>query len=228
MKTKWFWSGLAVGLGSAAVLAVIRKRRMPLPWSAWQPGLVQVHGQEEGSRLLNQAYKGWETLLADYPRPLPKPPLRQHLVNNIMTGTALYRVLLEAHGGSREAALAEIGPLFKAWTRAMYGGTMRAFRILPFSFLFFRLATRMLLRRFPAEVWGTSWVEDSTRRIAYNTLTCPYVTNLKDYGFPELGPYFCQIDDWMGEMLPPGIKFHRTQTLARGGTVCDYSFENSG
>jgi hypothetical protein len=223
-----FWFGLTIGLGAAAVIAVIRKGRLPLPWSAWRPGLVEVHGQEEGLRLLRQAYEAWEALLAEYPRPLPKPPLRQHLVNNIMTGTAMYRVLLGAHGGDRAAALAEIEPLFQAWTQALYGGTMKAFTMIPFSFWFFRLATKIQLRSFPAEVWGTSWVEDSARRIAYNTFSCPYVASLKEYGVPELGPFFCQIDDWMGEMLPPQIAFHRTQTLAKEGTLCDYSFEKVG
>ena len=228
MKKRLFWIGLTVGLGAAAIIAVSRKGRMPLPWSAWLPGLVEVHGQEEGSRLLRQAFEGWKALLADYPCPLPKPPLRQHLVDNIMTGTALYRVLLGAHGGDHAAALAEIEPLFKSWTHALYGGTMKVFKMIPNSFWFFKLATKIQLRSFPAEVWGTRWVEDSARRIAYNTLSCPYVTSLKDYGVPELGPFYCQIDDWMGEMLPPGIRFRRTQTLAKGGTLCDYSFENIG
>ena len=223
---KWLLRiGPALGLGLAAVISVVRKGRLPLPWSAWLPGLVAVHGPQEGSRLLRQAYADWKTLLAEYPRPLPKPPLRQHLVNNILTGTALYRVLLEVHGGDRPAALAEIEPLFKAWTHDLYGGTMKAFKMVPFSFWFFRIATKMQLRGFAPEVWKTSWVEDSPRRIAYNTLSCPYVDRLKEYGIPELGPFYCQIDDWMGEMLPPKIRFQRTQTLARGGTMCDYSFE---
>ena len=228
MKKRFLWAGLSLGLAAASALVVIRKLRMPLPWSAWLPGLVAVHGQEEGIRLLRRAYEDWGALLAEYPRPLPKPPLRQHLVNNIMTGTALYRVLLRVHGGDRAAALAEIEPLFKAWTHALYGGTMKVFRMIPFSFSFFKLATKIQLRSFPAEVWGTSWVEDSARRIAYNTFNCPYVTTLKDYGVPELAPFYCQIDDWMGEMLPPAIAFRRTQTLARGDALCDYAFEKIG
>ena len=228
MKKWLFWTGLTLGLGATAVLVVIRKLRMRLPWSAWLPGLVAVHGQEEGSRLLRQAYEDWGALLAEYPRPLPKPPLRQHLVDNIMTGTSLYRVLLKAHDGDRAAALAEIEPLFKAWTHALYGGTMKIFATIPFPFWFFKKATKMQLRAFPAEVWRTVWVEDSGRRIAYNNLSCPYVDQLKQYGVPELTPFFCQIDVWMGEMLPPAIAFRRTQTLAQGGSLCDYTFEKIG
>jgi hypothetical protein len=228
MQKMYIWAGLTLGLSAAVVIGIARKRRLPLPWSAWLPGLVAAHGQEDGNRLLSEAYQAWEILLAEYPRPLPKPPLREHLVNNMMTGTALYRGLLKEHGGDRAAALAEIEPLFKAWTTALYGGTMKAFRMVPFPFWFFKLATKIQLRSFPAEVWGTSWVEDSPRRIAYNNLSCPYVTCLKAYGVPELTPFYCQIDDWMGEMLPPGIRFQRTQTLARGGALCDYSFEKVG
>lgn len=228
MEKRWLWSALAMGAGAAAVIAVIQKWRMPLPWSAWLPGLVEQHGKEEGQRLLRQAYADWGALVAEYPRPLPKPPLREHLVGNILPGIALYRVLLGVHGGDRQAALAEIEPLFKTWTNALYGRMVKIFGVLPFSFWFFKLGTKMRLQNFPAEVWNTTWVEDNARRIAFNNLSCPYVNNLRDYGVPELAPLYCQIDDWMGEMLPPGITFRRTQTLARGGPLCDFSYEKTG
>ena len=41
-------------------------------------------------------------------------------------------------------------------------------------------------------------------------------------GAPELTPICCQVDDWMMENLPPSIRWERTQTLGRGGAVCDF------
>jgi hypothetical protein len=105
---------------------------------------------------------------------------------------------------------------------------MKAFAVIPYPFWFFRMVTKMQLRAFPANVWRTSWVEDSGGRIAFNNLSCPYVDHLKVYGVPELTPLFCQIDDWVGEMLPTTIAFRRTQTLAGGGALCDYSYEKIG
>ena len=225
MKVKTFWVGCGLALGAGMFWAVSGGEKLALPWSAWQGGLIERHGEEEGRHLLAEAMRRWRALVASYPQPLPKPPLRNHLVNNILTGLALYQTLLEAHGGDGPAALAEIEPLFHTWTQALYGGLMKTFHRLPFVFWFFRLGIVANMFGFSTETWRTTWLEDNSRRVAFDHFKCPYVDTLAHYEAPELTPYFCKIDDWMAEMLPPSIAFKRTQTLANGGEYCDFCYE---
>lgn len=225
MKIKLVWVGVGLAAGAAALGILKGARWLPLPWAAWQPVLVERHGAAEGRRLTQQAMHAWRELVDGYPHPLPGPPLRAHLVDNILPGLAMYRVLLEVHHGDRPAALAEIEPLFQAWTKALYGGMMWFFRHIPAPFSFFRLGIRQNMKGFPADTWRTVWVEDSSRRMALDQFNCPYVNTLAVYGAPELTPFFCRIDDWMAEMLPPAIGFRRSQTLAQGGDRCDFCYE---
>jgi hypothetical protein len=225
MKIKTFWIGFGLAAGSGLFWGLSRAEKLALPWSAWQGVLVERHGAEEGRALLEQGLRRWRELVANYPSPLPKPPLRNHLVNHMLTGLAIYQTLVEKYGGDRQAALAEIEPLFQAWTKEMYGGLMKTFRRLPFTFWFFRLGIISNMMGFSAETWRTSWIEDNSRRVVFDHFKCPYVDTLAAYNAPELTPYFCRIDDWMGEMLPPSIAFRRTQTLAEGGDFCDFCYE---
>jgi hypothetical protein len=225
MRSKLIWLGSGVLLGGAAMAWWLRSRRLPLPWSAWQPVLVERHGESEGRRLLQEAMAGWRQLQSAYPQPTPKPPLRAHL-ENIHTGLALYQVLLAEYQGDRQAALAEIEPLFQAWTRQLYGDLMRMYRHLPFPFFFFRLGLRAQMRGFTPDTWKTTWIEDSPQRIALDQYACPYVKELKRQGALELAPYFCRIDHWMAEMLPASIAFRRTQTQAEGSDHCDFRYEH--
>jgi hypothetical protein len=47
---------------------------------------------------------------------------------------------------------------------------------------------------------------------------------LTEYGFPELTPHFCRLDDVLAAEAAPSVRFERTQTLARGGTLCDFRY----
>jgi hypothetical protein len=225
MKTKMFWIGIGAGAGLAIALYAQRAHRLALPWSAWQGVLVEFHGESDGQRLLAEAMAESKILIAGAERSLMRPPLRTHIVENILPGLAMYRVLLSEFSNDHETALAEIEPLFKAWTQALYGGMMQMINRLPWSFWVFRAGTVMRLKDFPVEIWKTVWKENNAKRVAFDNFACLYLSTLNTYGAPELTPYFCQIDDWMAEMLPPGIAFRRSQTLARGGDRCDFCYE---
>lgn len=226
MRQQWFWSGVVVG---AAVLGGLLYRwlRLALPWRAWQRLLEHRHGVKDGRRLRNKAQREYHALLAAYPRPLPAAPLREHLVDTILPGLAIYRVLLAAHGGDRAATLEEVEILFYVWTKASYGGLMRFFAILPHPFWLFSRATKKRMDAFPAAIWQTRWVERSARRIAFHNFACPYLEVLSAYGARELTAAFCHMDDYLAEMLPGGITFRRTQSQAEGAAFCDYSYRAS-
>jgi len=226
MSSTPFWIGAGLLLGAAALAWWLRPRHLPLPWKAWLPLLVQRHGEAEGRRLLEVAMAGWRQLLANSPQPRPQGPLRAHL-NNLYSGLALYRALLGESGGNRQVALAEVEPLFQAWTEQLYGGLMRTYHHLPAPFFFFRIGLVLQMRGFAPDTWQTTWIENSPRRVAIDQHACPYVDELSRQGTPELAPYFCRIDVWMAEMLPPAIVFKRSQTLAEGGDTCDFRYERN-
>jgi hypothetical protein len=205
---------------------ILRKSASPFPLAAWLPGLVERHGEPEARRLAALAEQRCRALIAGMP-PQASPALRAQWIRNIYPGLALYQTLLEAHQGDRQAALAEIEPLFKTWTLRLYGGMMRAFHFLPFPFFFFRLMFAIQRRQLADNIFQTRMLEDSFHRIAMDQFGCPYLSTLSAHGAAELTPYFCQIDDWMAEMLPRQIAFRRTKTLARGDDRCDFRYEKT-
>ncbi len=196
----------------------------PLPVNAWLPALTQIHGAEQAQRLLAQAEARYRTLVAAQPAPEQRA-LRGHLLNHILPGLALYQVLLDTHGGDQQAALAEIAAAFRTWTEARNRATMRLLRVSPRPFAFFRLGFALRMTQFPKAGWDFAWIENSPQRIAFDSRSCFYLQTLTAYGAPELTASFCQMDDWMAEMLSPGITYRRTQTLARGGECCDFRYE---
>ncbi|MEW5868591.1 MAG: L-2-amino-thiazoline-4-carboxylic acid hydrolase [Chloroflexota bacterium] len=230
MKNRFNWLGLLAGALLAAGLVRRARRGSPLPTSAWLPVLIQQHGEDEGRALLARAEARYHHLVGAHGvRPLPRSPaLRRHLRQSILPGLAIYQAQLEFHHGGRQAALDEINALFYAWTKHLYRPTMRMLGRFPRPFGVFRLGLALRMSEFPLEGWQTTWRENSPQRVAFDMHTCFYLRTLTTYGAPELTPSFCQIDDWMGAMLPASITFHRTQTLGRGGERCDFCYASTG
>lgn len=227
MKKTPYWLAGVLGVGAALAFFLGRKKKTLLPTRAWQPLLEATHGKAGARQLMASAEERARRLMVETPLPEVRP-LRMHLIEYILPGLAIYKTLLEAHAGDRQAALAETEPLFKAWTVEIYGGLMAAFRFLPAHFFFFRWALKLRFKNFPASAWKTEWLENNARRVAFNNRTCYYLVTLSAYGAPELTPLFCRIDEWMAEMLPPDVVFQRTQTLANGGELCDFCYAKKG
>lgn len=51
---------------------------------------------------------------------------------------------------------------------------------------------------------------------------CPYFSNCKKYGCPELTTAFCNSDDIAYGNLHPKLNWGRTMTLGRGNECCDF------
>lgn len=201
-------------------------RRSLLPPS-WRSELETRLGSSEASRLLMEAEVRCRALLGSHPMH-PSKVVRSEVEKNVLPALALYQTLLAERNGEKAAALADMEPLFRAWTKAMYGSMMAAFNRLPQAFWFFRLGMVQRMRSYPPEAWGTVWIENSPRRVAVNNHACFYLEVLSAHEAAELTPLFCQIDHWMAEMLPPSIRFQRSQTLAEGAPYCDFRYEKTG
>ena len=63
--------------------------------------------------------------------------------------------------------------------------------------------------------------ENQKNEYRMDILGCPYCRVFTELGTPELAQYSCESDDIVYGNLP-GIDFIRTQTLAKGGTKCDF------
>lgn len=71
--------------------------------------------------------------------------------------------------------------------------------------------------------WNITYPKCSKDEYAFTTNKCIYAQIFSLYHVEELGPVFCYVDDILYGGLP-GIIFEYTQTICRGGKVCDYVF----
>lgn len=58
----------------------------------------------------------------------------------------------------------------------------------------------------------------------FNVRACPYWKYCSEYGLPELTEVFCSSDDISYGEMHPCLLFARSQTLGRGGALCDFDF----
>lgn len=68
---------------------------------------------------------------------------------------------------------------------------------------------------------GQEIKQDDKNCFAINVKQCFLNDFLKKVEAPELTPVFCATDDWLSEAMPK-IQWQRTQTLGRGGEMCDF------
>lgn len=218
----FFLLGAATALG---ITWIIRQRRQEISGlRAWRSTLVEQHGEQKARQLAEAIQQRYVVLCAG--RTMPEnPTLRQNLKESILPGLALYQVLLQEHGGDRQAALAEVDAAFRAQWLAR-GRLMAApLKILPDPFQVFKQALKLQLKLFfPAEGWKSEFIEDSADRLAFRTIHCFCLDTLTADGAPELTASFCKTDDVMAEYFPPSIRFVRPHTLGRGDAMCDFQY----
>lgn len=220
-------SGLAlVGLGAlAGAVAGRLAARQPepgrIPWLAtWEAGLAETQGKMTAALLAARVQARYSELYTGRPR-FAHPVLRVHLERFILPGLALYQILRE-HEHDQAAALAEVERLFVP----SFGHKRDWFALLrplrrPFPLLRRVLHAGMRVG-FPPEGWEVEWLENSDRAYAFNIRRCFYLQMFTYYGAPELTAAFCKNDDIRFGQMPPSITWSRTQTLGRGGAMCDF------
>lgn len=217
--------GLLFGLGAGVSIAWFARwfSRQRRTLAIFERVLSRSYGSVKARRLAGRLEQQYARLLSQQPLP-QNPALKDHLTNNILPGLALYQVLLEENHGDRQAALAEIEQIFRAWTFSRFGLLLAPLKVLPTPFGLFKMAYSQRMKAFPSEGWDFQSVEDSDQRVAFNATRCFYLNTLKAYGAPELTPAFCKMDDDMAELLPPSVRFVRPHTLGRGDEVCDFQY----
>jgi hypothetical protein len=97
-------------------------------------------------------------------------------------------------------------------------------KALPAPFQLFKLVFPQIMKKFPAEGWDITYIENDDDKVAFNITRCFYLNTLAAYGAPELTASFCKCDDVMSECFPPAINFVRPHTLGRGDALCDFQY----
>ncbi|MBS1250001.1 MAG: hypothetical protein MAG431_01590 [Chloroflexi bacterium] len=186
----------------------------------FQRVLAQKRATVEAGLLVSQAQARYKTLFEKRPH-LANLALRSHLKDSILPGLALYQTLLE-EGTSQEMVLAEVEVALEKTVEP----SLKFIKLLerfPNQFSIFRWAVDLIMKLgFPPAGWEVEWLANDEHRVAFDIHGCFYLQILEYYGAPELVPVFCHTDDLIGEALPPSIRWERSNTLARGGEVCDF------
>lgn len=187
-------------------------RRMPITKSLYNG--FMANGWEAH---LSAVYDRAATLLAGNTG--ASKALQMHL-NQLLPMIALYEKAVEIIG-SREGALAFVEKWAFIETEKMMKYVLplmklRLYRLIP------SMCEWMLDRMF-GEAAGFKYrrVPDAPK-FAVDMLHCPYLDTCKKYGCPELTEFSCRADDVTYGKMHPKLIWARTQTLANGGSCCDF------
>jgi hypothetical protein len=148
--------------------------------------------------------------------------LRHHFEENILPAIAAYSILL-MEGKDKDSAMQIMDRLLEAsieLDRRMY----RFWGRFPFFFDMIKLLLKpMMTMQYPGR-WNIEWPKLDPNVVGLNCRSCFYLDVLTEYGYPELTPHFCRLDDLFAAEAAPSVRFERTQTLARGGIICDFRY----
>lgn len=185
--------------------------------------LLRKVGAEQTQVLLDQFRKNYWELYQQ--REIPKNyVLRIHLNQAILPVLAFYQVLLPLNEGDQETTIREIEGVTRLWILRTTRFFIKPLRFFRKPFALFRPGFEIVMKLFPPAGFEIDYLEKSEERIAFDIKGCFYLNTLTRYGIPALTPVFCAADEAMAELFPPSIGFKRTQTLGRGGELCDFRY----
>ncbi len=191
----------------------------------WGREMAKESGRDEAAGFIARVQARYDELLRQA-RYYENRALRHHFENNILPAVAVYSVLL-MDGMDKESAAQTLDKLLEAGIEP----ERRRYRILarfPLFFDMFRLALKPMMKMQYPEKWDVEWIEPDRKAVGMNCRSCFYLDVLTEYGFGELTPRFCRLDDLLAAEAASALCFERTQTLARGGTMCDFRYIRVG
>jgi hypothetical protein len=187
----------------------------------WQSEIEKALGHHAGIAFLARVQSKYDKLF-EQARHYKNKALRQHFENNILPAVAAYSILLEDKK-DQESALQIMDRLLEASIESERA-TYRFWGRFPFFFdlLCLMLKPKMIVQ-YP-ERWNIEWLDLGHNVVGLNCHACFYLDILTEYGFTELTAHFCRLDDLLAAEAAPSIRFERTQTLGRGGKMCDFRY----
>jgi hypothetical protein len=169
---------------------------------AWRAALAALYNDSEAERLIARIHARHRRLHAERPQDLRRAEARR-LDERILPPLALYQTLRET-GIDQARALSVTADLL--WL----------------TFALLRQLLRVQTRLFYADA-GTTF-DRTKRHVVLQVRYCFILDILRVYETPELTRVFCEIDDRLGELLPDGVQWQRTDTLAAGAETCHFRY----
>lgn len=153
------------------------------------------------------------------------PEIASHCYARIFPLIALYKAIKEQNP---TLAYKQVSECF--WTKQVIPGSIwmqRLLRIPGIYKLIPRLTVCTVKKKYKASVDGFQYnfLETSQSCVRLTFHQCPYYNYCAKYGVPELCDVFCTSDEIVAKYMSPYILFNRTQTIGRGGTCCDFTYE---
>ncbi len=187
----------------------------------WREALAARYSESEADRLIARVHARHRRLHAERPPDLSRAEARC-LDARILPPLALYQTLRET-GIDQARALSVTADLL--WlTFERQRRMLRPLHRLP-TFLAFALLRQLLrvqLDLFYADAGATFTREK--RAWVLRVQHCFVLEMLRVYETPELTHVFCEMDNRLGALLPDGIQWRRTDTLAEGADACDFRY----
>ena len=157
--------------------------------------------------------------------PEKSPDLIRHLHNNIYPVIAAFRALI-AVGIPREEASQLAQNSFLALMEAPAASIRKLCRIPGFYRMVPWLFGKLMPKLFKKEAgFAFSFYPAEPGRVRFDMEACPYFQTCQDLGCPEIAPVFCATDDICYGNMHPRLFWNRTQTIARGGKLCDFDLQ---
>ena len=153
------------------------------------------------------------------------PDLIRHLHNNIYPVVAAFRALMGV-GMPREEASQLAQNSFLALMEASAASIRKLCRIPGFYRMVPWLFGKLMPRLFKKEagfVFTYHPVEHG--RVRFDMEACPYFQTCQELDCPEIAPVFCATDDMCYGNMHPNLFWNRTQTIAKGGKICDFDLQ---
>jgi hypothetical protein len=145
---------------------------------------------------------------------------RNTLRRTIFPRIALFQVLKE-DDDTRD----RVEELLRSYMCDMVGvGLHRKIDLLEHIPFFFRIFSKAYLQNMrTSDLWESEIILEEPDRFGVNIYRCLWYDACVEHGYPELCRSFCQCDHVAFGSLQK-LGFHRTQTLAEGGSCCGFCF----
>ena len=192
-----------------------------------QTRLNQMEGQilkkmdtEQGAHVVSRMEEEYAILCQNDSE--KSPDLIRHLHNNIYPVVAAFRALL-ASGMPREDASALAQNAFLELMEAPAASIQKLCRIPGFYRMVPWLFAKLMPKLFKKEAgFAFSFYPAEPGRVRFDMEACPYFKTCQELDCPEIAPVFCATDDICYGNMHPNLLWNRTQTIARGGKLCDF------
>ena len=142
------------------------------------------------------------------------------IVKRVLPLFSIYQSLKSQNIGQEEAILIIEILLKESFFRTQLSGIRYINRVFREPFPVIKPALRLMMH-FSDLPAGQEIKQDDKNCFTINIYQCFIHDTLKKLEAPELTPVFCATDDWLSEAMPK-IQLQRTQTLGRGGEMCDF------